>query len=270
MMRFFPDFLTAIRLARRARLLSTLVWITLALVVGVLMAAQFSARQPATVALDVGLSIIRLALPLLIVFQLQELFSREFDRRYFLTSLTYPRSRFAFLTGRFLTVQFIVLASLAFLAALLALLVWQIGESYQQATPVALDHRYLLTHLFIGLDLLVLSAFAMLLSIVAITPSFVLVGTLGFMLISRAYSGIIALLETERYVVADPELYQSSLGVLGYLLPDLGALDIRMISLYSEMAFLPDNWPMLVLGNLTYVLVLLALSLWFLQRKRFN
>jgi hypothetical protein len=56
---------------------------------------------------------------------------------------------------------------------------------------------------------------------------------------------------------------------LGYLLPDLGALDVRMLALYGKPEFLPADWPWLVLSSLGYTLALLALAVWALQRKRF-
>lgn len=264
------ELIIALKLAFRARLTSMLVWITLALILAVLLSAQFSGRQPATVALDVGLSVIRLALPLVIVFLAQEFFSREFDRRYFLTSLSYPRPRWQFLLGRFFGMLGIVLATLAFLGALLALLVGFVGQGYDQATPVALGTPYITTLGFIGQDLLVIAAIATLLGIVAITPSFVLIGTFGFLLVARSYAGIIDLLENERYVVDNPELYQSSLGILRYLLPDLGALDVRRIALYNHWEFLPEQWLMLLITSLTYALALLAISAWLLNRKQFS
>lgn len=260
----------ALKLALRARLTAMLVWITLALITAVLLAAQFSGRQPATVGLDIGLSLIRLALPLVIVFLAQEFFSREFDRRYFLTSLSYPRPRWQFLLGRFLGMALIVIIALALLGLLLAILVKLVSQGYDQATPVALGIPYIVTLSFVGLDLLIISAIATLLGIVAVTPSFVLIGTFGFLLVARSYAGIIALLETERYVVANSELYQSSLALLHYLLPDLGALDIRRIALYNQWEFLPEQWPMLLMTSIAYALALLALAAWLLNRKQFS
>lgn len=241
-----------------------------ALILVVWMAAQFSGRQPATVALDVGISFIRITLPLLMILMVQELFSREFDRRYYLNSLTYPRPRHRLLLGRITAITLILFTSLVFMASILAVEVWFIGKGYDQSTPVALDVHYIVTLLFISLDFLALTALATLLAIATPTPSFVLIGTVGFMLIARSYSSIISLIKTNSYVVSNPELYQNSLGILGYLFPDLGALDVRMVSLYGKMQFLPEYWPTLVFSTLFYTLALMAVSFWLLQRKRFN
>jgi len=264
-----PNFSTGLRLAFRARF----AWLTsgslLVLTIAVLLAAQFSGRQPATVAMDIGLSAMRLVLPLVLVLMTQELLSREFDRRYFLNTLSYPHPRHSLLLGRFSAVAGLTLCLLLLLAAALALLVWLIGQGYAQATPVALGSHYLTTIGFIAVDLLLLTAVASLLAVAASTPSFVLIGTVGFMLVARSFGAIIELLTYNTGVVNDADSYRSGLGLLGYLLPDLGALDVRMVALYGKMELLPSDWPWLLLSSLTYTAGLLSLAVWALQRKRF-
>lgn len=259
---------TGLRLAFRARFS----WLTggslLVLALAAFLAAQFSGRQPATVAMDVGLSMIRLLLPLVLVLMIQELLSREFDRRYFLSTVSYPHPRQSLLLGRFIAVAILTLGLLLLLASALGLLAWLIGHGYEQSTPVALGLHYFITIGFVGLDLLLLTAVATLLAVVASTPSFVLIGTFGFMLIARSFGAIVELLTRNALVVGDAESYRSSVGLLSYLLPDLGALDVRTITLYGRMELLPADWPWLVLSTLTYTVGLLALAVWALQRKR--
>jgi ABC-type transport system involved in multi-copper enzyme maturation permease subunit len=263
------NFLAGLRLALRARYLWLAGCSLLALALAALLAAQFSGRQPATVALDIGLSVMRLLLPLVLVLMTQELLSREFDRRYFLNSLTYPRPRHQLLLGRFLAVAALTLGLLLAMALLLALLVGLVGQGYAQGTPVALDQHYLIAIGFIGVDLLLLTALACLLAVVASTPSFVLIGTFGFMLVARSFAAIVELLSRDASVVGDAESYRAGVGLLGYLLPDLGALDVRMVTLYGTMDFLPADWPWLLLSSLAYIVALLALAVWALQRKQF-
>lgn len=262
------DFLTGISLALRARYLSQGFCSLLVLALAVLLAAQFSGRQSATMALDVGLSVMRLLLPLALVLMTQELISREFERRYFLNSLTYPRPRYGLLLGRFLSVCALTAGLLLVMALLLVALVWLVGRGDAKGASIALDH-YLVTIVFIGLDLLLLASLACLLAVVASTPSFVLIGTFGFMLMARSFSAIVKLLNRDASVVGDAESYLAGVGLLSYLLPDLGALDVRMVALYGEMNFLPADWPWLLLSSLAYVIALLALAVWALQRKRF-
>ena len=263
------DFTLARNLILRARFVllaigTTLLPLTLAIIL-----TQFSARQPATVALDSGLSLLRLALPLIAVLLLQELLSREFDRKLYLSSLTYPRPRHQFLLGRVAAIAVLLLGLLLILAALLAGLTLWIGHSYAQATPPDLGLPYLVTIAFIALDLLVVLAIGTLIAVATTTPSFVLIGTLGFMLVARSYSAIVALLTRDTTLVSNADTYQSSLSLLGYLLPDLGALDVRMISLYGQWQFLPEDWALRVVATLAYAAALLALAVWTLKRKRF-
>lgn len=260
---------TGFRLALRARFGWLAGGALIVLIIAALLSAQFSGRQPATVAMDIGLSVIRLLLPLIIVLLTQEVLSREFDRRYFLNTLSYPHPRHALLLGRALAVAALTLGLLAVMACALATLVWLTGQGYAQSTPVALDKNYLITIGFIGLDLLVLTAVATLLAVFASTPSFVLIGTFGFMLIARSFGAIVELLTRDASVIGDAQSYRSSVNLLSYLLPDLGALDVRMIALYGKLELLPADWPWLVLSSLAYTVGLLALAVWALQRKRF-
>lgn len=266
----FRNFLTSLNLAFKAGL----AWMVLGLlsVVGLatMLSAYFSGRQPATVALDVSFSVIRLLLPLLIVLLVQELLSREFDKRYYLTSLTYPQAREGLLLGRFAAVLVLVLSVLLLLCALQIGLVQFISGFYPQATPVALGWSYVVAVMFVAVDLSILAALSTLLAVVATTPSFVLIGTFGFMLVARSYGAVIELLSRDLGLVNNAEGYRENLGLLGYLVPDLGALDVRMVALYGRMDFLPADWRWLLFSSLSYAVAMLALAVWALQRKRFS
>ena len=268
-MSILPDLRASLSICVRARFLTLSFWLSVALIIVALATAEFSGRQPATLTSDVGLSLIRLALPMAAAVLLQELLSREFDRKLYLSSLTYPRPRHSFLFGRVAAIAVLLLGLLAILAALLAGLTTWIGHGYAQATPPDLGLPYLVTIVFIALDLLVVLAIGTLIAVATTTPSFVLIGTLGFMLVARSYSAIVALLTRDTTLVSNADRYQSSLSLLGYLLPDLGALDVRMISLYGQWQFLPEDWALRVVATLAYAAALLALAVWTLKRKQF-
>lgn len=260
---------TALRLVVKANFvwmaLGTLIVVALA----TLLSAYFGGRQSSTVALDVGFSTMRLLMPLLIVLLVQELLSREFDKRYYLNSLAYPHGRFSMLVERFVALLVLIQLLLLVLGLLQIGLTQFLSSLYSQATPVAMGQHYLIVLAFMSVDLLVLTSLATMLAVVASTPSFVLVGTFGFMLVARSYGAIVELLSNNTGVVDNAEGYRSSLGVLAYFLPDLGALDVRMIALYGRIEFLPTDWPWLLLSNLAYAFALLAMAVWALQRKRF-
>lgn len=267
------DFTVGMKIAFHSRLSSIILWLLIALVVSVLMAMQFSARQPATVALDVGLSVIRLALPLLAILLAQELLVREFERKLYLTSFAYPRTRANWLLGRATAILVIITIMLVLMGILLALLTTLAATGYDQTTPVSLGMPYVVTLLFTAVDLLTVIGMATLLSVSAATPSFVLIGTIGFVIIARSYSPIISLLRQNPNVVdkfADPHLYQDSLGFLSFILPDLGRLDVRLVALYDKIVFLPHQWQLLLCATLVYVVALFTLSVWVLNKREFN
>lgn len=265
----FTHFLTALQVTSKAKFPWVAAAVVFVVAVSMMLSAYFGGRQSVTVALDVGLSTIRFLVPLFIVLLVQELFSREFDKRYYLNSLTYPRGRQNLLLERFIALLVLLSVLLFALGVLQVVLVEFLRGIYPQATPVAMGRPYLVVMVFIALDLLVLTALATFLAVVASTPSFVLIGTFGFMLVARSYGAIIELLGQNAGLVDSAEGYQAGLGVLGYLLPDLGALDLRMLALYGKPEFLPGDWVWLLLSSLGYAVGLLALAVWALQRKRF-
>lgn len=270
---FKADFFIGLRVALHSRLSSIALWIIATLVVIVLLSVQFSARQPATVALDVGLSVIRLSLPLLAILMIQETIGREFERKLYLTSFTYPRTRARWMFGRAASTLLVVIVMLVLMGIVLALLTTFASKSYEQATPISLGLPYFATLLFIAVDLLVTIAIATLIAISATTPSFVLIGTIGFIIIARSYSPIISLLRSNPGTldkVADPGIYQDSLGLLTFILPDLGRLDIRLTALYDSMVYLPHQWQLLLVATLIYVLALFTLSVWVLNKREFS
>ena len=269
-MRIMPDIITGITLAFRARYLAFFFWITTFLVAGAVMAAQFSGRQPATVALDLGISIIRIGLPIMAAIILQEILSREFDRKFFLTCLTYPRPRHVFLIGRFIAANILALALLITLGFVLAAVTALISAGYEQSTPPAIGTHYAVTLSFIALDLLATLSIGTLIAVSAATPSFVFVGTIGFTLIARSYSSILELLTLNSTLVADAHTYKSSLSLLGYVFPDLAALDVRTIALYGKWEMMPSDWEARVISALAYALGALGLATWALSRKTFD
>lgn len=270
---FFSQFRIGGVVAWRFHYLRVLFVFSVILALSAVLSGFFSARQPATVALDVGLSVIRLLLPLLIVLQMQELICREFDRKLYLSSFSYPGSRAAWLLGRFSVILIYSWLSLAVFAVLLSATVHWVGSGYAQATPVALGWPLVVVVFFQMLELLVIGAAALLLSVVASTPSFVLLGTFGFMIMARSFSSVISLLYFSPWVVGaenNADQYQQGLGVLSYLMPDLGALDVRQVALYGRFDFLPMDVHWLVISALVYSGFFVLMACFLVNSKRLN
>lgn len=239
------------------------------MVAAALMAATFSGRQPATVALDVGISVFRFGIPIFVAVLAQGLVTDEFERRYYLSSMTYPHSRTAWLMGRYVTIVLAAATVLLIHALVLHELVAYVGRGYDQATKVAIGAPYWLVIAFAYIDLLVIASFALLLAVFARSPGFVIFGTLGFLLIARSYSSIYFLLDGSSGLVRHEATYKAGLGTLRYLFPNLGELDIRAVSLYGRMDFLPIIWPQHLAGCILYAIAVVGLAVWLIRRKQF-
>ncbi|MBL0075835.1 MAG: hypothetical protein IPP41_07835 [Rhodocyclaceae bacterium] len=267
---FLPDLRLALRLIIRSRV------VLIAVIVGSILcgvawlAGQFSPRQPATVALDVGLSFIRVVLPTLALLQIQDLVAREVERRLVLTSLTYPHSRSEFLLARFGAVVLVALVTCLFFSALLAGAVSWVASVYPQATNVSLGPAFVFTSVLVWFDVTVVVAFGLVLATVATTPHLVFVGGIGFMIIARSASTIIQLLETDRDVVRGAEWYHQGLQWVQWIVPDLAMLDVRPAALYNKLEFIgPSPWILMAMPT-AYVVVLLVIACAGFSRRRFD
>lgn len=230
------------------------------------LAAQFSGRQPATVAMDVGFSFIRIIGLLLALFWGYELFGKEIERRTLFVSLTYPLPRGAFMLGRFLGLLTLLAGALVILAGLLQGTVLLAGRGYLQATPISLGWPYWETILFIWFDLATVAAFGFLVSAFATSAILPLGVGLGFAVGARSLGPAL------EYLLADDKQNVQGglfhfLDGLRWLMPDLSRLDIRYYPLYGQV---PDTL-VLAWGGLmavSYVAVLLFLAIAFFNRRQ--
>lgn len=264
------NLLLALRLIIRSRALVVAAIVGAILFCIAWLAGQFSPRQPSTVALDVGLSYIRLAVPIIALLQIQDLVARDVERRLVLTSLTYPHPRTAFLLGRFAAVVLVALANTLFFCGLLALAVTWVGHLFAQTTVPSLGFPFLLTSILIWLDALVVIGFGLLLATVSTTPHLVFLGGIGFMIIARSASTIIQLLEAEKNIVRGAEWYHQGLQWVQWIVPDLASLDVRAITLYGKMELLAQNPWALALMPISYAVVLMIVSSAIFSRRRFD
>ena len=144
---FIPSMVIAFKLAYKSKIISTMSYFVIALIVIVLMAVEFSARQLSTVSLDVGISMIRLTLPFIAIVLAQELFSKEFDKKYTLTSLTFPCTRSTWLLSRITAIFLMCAGLLVVMSILLAdyfLCRWHISASntYRFRYPLFYDFGF--------------------------------------------------------------------------------------------------------------------------------
>ncbi|SFZ74572.1 ABC-type transport system involved in multi-copper enzyme maturation, permease component [Chitinimonas taiwanensis DSM 18899] len=230
----------------------------------------FSPRQPKTVALDVGLSFLRLILVFLSLFWVQDLISKEIERRTVMFSLAYPVPRAHYLLGRYLAIQ-----TMSVLVALgMAVLLWGAvalaGGSYEQQFPVNLGWPYWIALSGIVLDAAVVSAFALWIATVSTTPMLPLAAGLIFAAVGKSLGAVMDFLA--RGADGDAALaarFDPIIGLIRWILPDLSRLDWRAAALYNQpMDGTLMGWSICM--ALAYAgIMLLAATLSFSRREFF-
>ena len=265
----WPFLVSAWRAGLRSRSIQGVLALGVLLVGVAYLSASFSPRQPRTVALDVGLSGLRVSLILFALFWVQELVGREIERRTVLFSLTYPVARGNYVVGRYLGVT----GLLAFAAAILGVLLWFVvattGGDYQQSFAIAGGPPYWLTVFGLWADAAVVAAFALWLSTFSTVPMLPLVLGLVFAVGGKSL-GVVA-----EYMAkgadGDPAMMRFApfIDAIQWLLPDLSRLDWRAWPMYG---LAPEGIAIglgLVLAA-SYIALLLALAVITFSRREFQ
>lgn len=241
-----------------------------ALLVGVAyLSAAFSPRQPRTVALDVGLSGLRITLILFALFWVQELVGREIERRTVLFSLTYPVARGNYILGRY----FGVTGLLALAALLLGLLLWlavlTTGGDYEQGFVIAAGLPYWVTVFGLWVDAVVVAAFALWLSTFSTVPMLPLALGLAFAAGGKSLGAVAEYLA--KGADGDPELMRFApfIDAIQWVLPDLSRLDWRAWPMYGLPPSGTAMWLSLVLAA-SYATLLVVLAVISFSRREFQ
>jgi Cu-processing system permease protein len=234
------------------------------------LAAQFSGRQPATVALDVGLSGIRIIVLLMVVFWCQELVAREVEKRTVFLALAYPVPRSSYLLGRYFGVLALSFAAIIVLGIFLYISTYFAEKLFGQQQAVNLGWGYAITLLYIFIDAAVIAAFTILVASFATTPLLPLALGLAFAVAARGLGSSLAYLR-------DPDSGSAGLAptmnpvfdMVRWVIPDLGQLDIRSTTLYDVWPSSPYLiWPLA--NAVGYCLVILTVAVLIFSRRQFN
>ena len=261
--------LTTLRLGLRNRTVLLLAIIGLLAMLSALLASEFSGRQPATVALDTGISGIRIIGALLVLFWAQELFGRETEHGALISTLAYPVPRSHYVLGRFFGVSLLSAGSVAFFGLLLAGLGWAAGIGYDQSTPINNGWALIPWGVSLWLDLLAVTAFAWLMASLSTTPFLPFALGLVFAWAGRSLASVMGYLETGKGAMERMEgTFQPVLDGLLWLLPDLSRLDLRTGVLYGQWPE-PGVLALTVLNALGYIALLLGLAVWRFNRREF-
>lgn len=262
-------FFNTILCGLRARSMQTAFAFAVVLVSVALLAGSFSARQPQTVVLDVGLSCLRFSLVLLAIVWVQELITKEIDRRIVIFALTYPISRAEYLVGRFLGILFLLALATVIMALLLVVFVPLAGGGYEQSVPVQLAAQYWATIAAIWLDVAVVTAFTLWVATFSTVSVLPLAVGMAFAVCTRSLGVVLQYLlagaDGDKAIEAN---YRPVLEIAQWVLPDLSRLDWRAWPMYGEA---PPPGVMLwaVLMALCYLFVMLSLAVRGFSKREF-
>jgi len=241
-----------------------------ALLVGVAyLSASFSPRQPQTVALDVGLSGLRITLILFSLFWVQELVAREIERRTVLFALTYPVARSHYIIGRYLGVLGLVALAAVLLGMLLWLAVLMLGKGYAQGFAVVLGFPYWSTIAGLWVDAAVVAAFALWVATFSTVPMLPLALGLAFAVAGKSLGAVAEYLAKGADGDMDLMRLAPIIDAIQWVLPDLSRLDWRNWPMYG---LAPDGQAAalgLILA-LSYAALLLTLAAMTFTRRDFE
>lgn len=265
----WPFLVSAWRAGLRSRSIQGVLVLGVLLVGVAYLSASFSPRQPRTVALDVGLSGLRVSLILFALFWVQELVGREIERRTVLFSLTYPVARGNYVIGRYLG----VVGLLALAALLLGLLLWvavrTTGGDYQQAFVIAAGLPYWATVAGLWLDAAVVAAFALWLATLSTVPMLPLALGLAFAVGGKSLGAVAEYLAKGADGDAELMRFAPFIDAIQWVLPDLSRLDWRAWPMYG---LAPDTLAValsLLLATF-YAALLLAMAVAVFSRREFQ
>jgi ABC-type transport system involved in multi-copper enzyme maturation permease subunit len=264
-----PFVLSAWRAGLRSRSIQAILVLGILLMGVAFLSASFAPRQPKTVALDVGISGIRIALVLLSLFWVQELIGQEIQRRTVLFALTYPVGRGSYIVGRYVG----ILGLLALATLLLGMLLWVVvlttGGDYEQGFAVAPGLPYWTTVFGIFVDAAVVTAFATWIATLSTVNILPLALGLAFAVCGKSLGAVI------QYMMEgadrNPHMLQLSpvISAIQWVLPDLSRLDWRVWPMYGVA---PDHTVLIGGGvmALSYIVVMLVLSVFAFSRREFQ
>jgi ABC-type transport system involved in multi-copper enzyme maturation permease subunit len=237
---------------------------------GAYLAAQFSGRQPATVALDVGISAVRLITVLMVVFWCQELIAREIERKTVFFALAYPVRRADYLLGKYFGILGLTAVAILILSCLLIATVKISASGFLQSSPVDLGGGYWLTVALLFLDAATIAGFTVLISTISTTPLLPLALGIAFAMIARGLGTALSYLHDTQSGAAD---LANTLGPIvdffRWIIPDLGRLDVRAAALYGQWPTADATvWPGAMCA--AYIAVSMILAIHVFSRREFQ
>lgn len=263
-------FLSSWRSGFRNRVFFAVLLLGVALVGVAYLSASFSPRQPLTVALDVGLSGLRVSLVLFTITLVQDLVGREIEQRSVVLTLSYPTHRSAYLIGRYCGV--LALAGVA--ALILGLLLWiavmMSGANYDQQFRVQLGLPFWVAVFGVWLDIAVVAAFTLWIATLSTVTMLPLALGAVFAIGGRALGAVFDFVSRGADGQVDlAARYGPLLDVIRWLLPDLSRLDWRAWPMYGLLPDLPTMGLAAAMA-VAYAMLMIGLAIHAFSRREFS
>lgn len=262
--------LTAWKSGLRGRTFHAVIVFALLTLFAAWLTAAFSARQPQAVAMDVGLSGIRIAMTFMVLIWVQELVAREIERRSVFFVLAYPQARIAYVFGRFVGILTLTWVALALLAGLLVAVIQISSWGYQYPHQLQLGLPYWLTIVGFAADLAVVAAMALAVATVSTSTVLPFVVGMAFAIGARMLGPVLQFLSTQSNS-KDGLLIQSGamLNWVKWIMPDLDRLDWRAWALYSLEPDISSIFYALLMAA-AFSAIVLILGAWAFKRRQFQ
>ena len=259
-----PIFSLTIRALLRDRLLYGLFGAAGLLVLLIPGMSSFSMRQVQELSITLSLSANSLLMLVLATMLGSASVWGDIERRYTAGLLGLPISRRSYLLGKFAGIATFLLACCAVLA-LAGLVVIAIARA-QYPSDISIPWlTFLLSSALIGLEYVLLAAFALLFSTLSTSFFLPIFGTLGVYFAGTASQEVFEYINSNFSDNISPWL-KNFTEVFYYLLPNFSAFDLKVQAVYG----LPVDG-LSLLGTfvyfLAYLAVLLTLSVWLFERR---
>lgn len=240
--------------------------LTLLAVIIAWLAGSFSLRQPQTVAFDIGFSLIRLLAALMALFWIQEMVSKDLERKTVVWACANPVSRGEYVLGKYLGIAAMSVLVIALMGGALWLILGRVAPHVHQAIPLASGSSMFLSFFFLWLDILVITAFGILMALVSTTALLPIFLGAIFAIVARGLGPTLAYVNSAD---AAAGIWAPFLSILQWVIPDLSRYDIRGVLLYGKVLDEGLPWA-LVSQSLAYVAVILSVAVYAFSRREFD
>lgn len=239
----------------RSKLMISLIFLALGLVVLSFVASEFAYGAPAKVALDVGLGIMSISNLIISIFIGSTLLNKEIEQRTLYMVLSRPISRSSFLLGKILGLSAVLLINSIILGALSIFLFIHYGGDYQSLFAWAIYFSFL--------EAFTVLAFAIFFSLLTNT-------TLSVIFTITVFIAGHAINETSKILfVKMSDSLEATMNVIFFLVPNFYRLNLKDFVIYQQT--IPGQYLLMTqLYIACYLFALLAAVLIIFKNKNLD